>query len=178
MQTLYNGVEVFTNGDPYNLADDVAHAFATANLVIDVSSQAQRDGLAAAAPAGVLPVPTFVARMDLPGAPIQTWNGSTWTGGDTGWINVPLINGFTNFNTSGWTGLKYRIRDGWVTVNGAVERGTSWVANTVCGTLPVEARPAYRVQGSNVQVDNTQGYLIMSAAGPGGYALSATYPLG
>lgn len=76
MQTLYNGVEVFTDGDPYNLSADVAKAFRTANVTIDVASQAQRDGLAALAPGGVLPVPTFVYRTDL--SLYETWNGSAW----------------------------------------------------------------------------------------------------
>ena len=78
MQTLFNGVEVFTNGDDYNLADDAAHAFQTANVVITIHTEAQRDGLAALAPGGVLPVPTFIYRTDLNRR--ETWNGVEWLG--------------------------------------------------------------------------------------------------
>lgn len=78
MQTLFNGAEVFTNGDPYNLADDVAKAFKSVNTVIRVSSLSERDSLAAAAPGGVLPVPTVVFRTDLDRT--ETWNGTEWAG--------------------------------------------------------------------------------------------------
>lgn len=176
MQTLFNGIEVPTNSDPYNPTDDLARMGATAGVIIDVSSQTQRDQLAAQAPGGVLPVPTFVARMDIAGTPIQTWNGSSWSGGDTGWLPVPLINTFTEFNGSGWEGLKYRVRNGWVTVNGAVTHTNAWPANQVCGVMPADARPGRRFQGVNVQVDNTQGYLILPAGGPGAWSFSATYP--
>lgn len=78
MQTLHNGVEVFTNGDDYNLADDVAHAFETANVITTVHSLDQRNGLVALAPGGVLPVPTFIYRTDLNRR--ETWNGVEWLG--------------------------------------------------------------------------------------------------
>lgn len=78
MQTLFNGVEVFTNGDPYDLAADNAHAFETANINIPVASEAQRDGLAAIAPGGVLPVGTNVIRTDITGCPSETWDGTAW----------------------------------------------------------------------------------------------------
>lgn len=78
MQTLHNGVQVFTNGDDYNLAEDVAHAFETANVITTIHSHDQREGLAALAPGGVLPVPTFIYRTDLNRR--ETWNGVEWLG--------------------------------------------------------------------------------------------------
>lgn len=78
MQTLFNGVKVPTNGDPYNLLDDLAAAFETANVIIQISSETQRDGLPALAPDGVLPVPTFIYRTDLNRR--ETWNGVEWLG--------------------------------------------------------------------------------------------------
>jgi hypothetical protein len=80
MQTLYNGVEVFTDGDTYNLSGDTAKAFQSANVIIKVSSQAQRDGLAALAPGGVLRVPTFVYRTDL--SLQEVWDGAAWQRGN------------------------------------------------------------------------------------------------
>lgn len=77
-RTLYNGVKMFTNGDPYNLADDLAAAFESANVVIQINNEIQRDGLAALAPDGVLPVPTFIYRTDLNRR--ETWNGVEWLG--------------------------------------------------------------------------------------------------
>ena len=78
MQTLFNGVEVFTNSDTYDLADDVAEAFKTANLLIRVGSTGQRDLLETIAPGGVLPDGTTVVRTDIAGCPSETWDGTKW----------------------------------------------------------------------------------------------------
>lgn len=98
MQTTFNGVEVFTNSDEYDLAADVAHAFETANLLIPVPSQAVRDAL---------PSPysgMTVVRTDLPGVPTERWDGSkwvsqnglpytpNWTGAET-WGASPVVKG-------------------------------------------------------------------------------------
>ena len=80
MQTLFNGVQVFTDGDPYNLSTDVATAFASANVIIYVASESQRNGLAAQAPGGILPVPTFAYRTDL--SLQEVWDGTTWQRGN------------------------------------------------------------------------------------------------
>ena len=72
-QTLTNGVQVFTNGDDYNLADDVADAFRTANVVIPVASQAVQDALAAAF--GPADAGKPITRKDLPGCPMFVWDG-------------------------------------------------------------------------------------------------------
>jgi hypothetical protein len=74
MQTLPNGVEVFTNGDDYNLADDVAHAFATAAVTITVTSEQQRDALPDKF------VGMTIRRADLAGYQ-QWWDGAIWRPG-------------------------------------------------------------------------------------------------
>lgn len=95
MQTLFNGVEVFTNGDDYNLSEDAAHAFETANVIITIHTEDQRDGLADLAPGGVLPVPTFIYRTDLNRR--ETWNGVEWLGDVRhAEINYPLQTGVPN----------------------------------------------------------------------------------
>lgn len=45
MQTLDNGIEVFTNSDDYDLAEDAANLGRTANVVTRVADQAGRDAL-------------------------------------------------------------------------------------------------------------------------------------
>jgi len=72
MQTLENGVQVFTNGDPYNLAEDIANSFKSANLIVKVSNQAARDALTKYD--GLT-----VRRLDVTGRPTEVWDGSTWT---------------------------------------------------------------------------------------------------
>lgn len=76
--STWNGVTVPTAGDPWQLITDLKNAFDSADMVIPVSSQTVRDGLAALAPGGVLPVPTTVMRTDLAGYPLEVWNGSSW----------------------------------------------------------------------------------------------------
>jgi len=78
MQTLPNGIEVPTNSDTYKLTEDLAKMGSTAHVIIPVNSATERNGLAALYPDGVLPVPTYVNRMDVTGHPIEVWDGTGW----------------------------------------------------------------------------------------------------
>lgn len=73
MQTLQNGIVVPTNSDPYSLTADLAVMGAKSNVIIPVSTTAQRDDLTAKF------VGMTVRRLDLGGA-LQWWNGTDWTG--------------------------------------------------------------------------------------------------
>lgn len=68
MQTLQNGITVPTNGDPYNLTDDLAQAFKDANVNIPVPSQLAQDAL-------VKFDGMSIVRTDLPGRPVFVWDG-------------------------------------------------------------------------------------------------------
>jgi hypothetical protein len=57
---------------------------------------------------------------------------------DSGWINLTLLNGFTNFGTPYGT-ARYRKKAGVVYLEAAVKQGAS---NTVMAQLPVGFRPA------------------------------------
>lgn len=149
---------------------------AAAGAPIPVRSSAERDSLP------VWPG-VSVVRLDRGGL-VERHDGSKWVSGDddTGWINVPLINTFTHYlEADKWIGLRYRIRGGWVTINGAVRRPTAWSSGQVIGTMPTLARPHLRFQGTGVEVDGFTGYLIVDKAGTGNgtpISFSATYPLG
>jgi hypothetical protein len=69
MQTLQNGIEVFTNSDEYDLATDVANAFDDANVVVVVADAGARNALLKSAGMPVYRLDT--ARMEI-------WNGSRW----------------------------------------------------------------------------------------------------
>jgi len=68
MQTLQNGITVPTNGDPYNLTDDVAEAFSDSNVNIIVPSQVAEDAL-------VKFLGMTIIRSDQAGMPHYTWDG-------------------------------------------------------------------------------------------------------
>lgn len=75
-QTLRNGVTLFTNGDPYQLATDMGTSFNSANVVIKVASAAAQttlQGQLTSADKG-----TPITRTDLPGAPMYMWDGSAF----------------------------------------------------------------------------------------------------
>lgn len=100
MQTLPNGVDVFTNSDDYNLAEDIASAFKSAGVIIPVPSKEVRDALPALLPGKII----TVTRTDLPGCPTERWdltkwvsqNGISytpnWTGAES-WGSSPIVKG-------------------------------------------------------------------------------------
>lgn len=58
---------------------------------------------------------------------------------DTGWINLPLANGWGTWDAGAWGVPQYRRKDGWVTFRGLI---SSTAATTdVMATLPVGFRP-------------------------------------
>jgi hypothetical protein len=72
-QKLSNGITVPINSDAYQLTADLATMGNSANVSIPVNSQAARDALTPFAGMTVI-------RLDIPGAPTQTWDGSAWQG--------------------------------------------------------------------------------------------------
>lgn len=76
--TRWNKTRARVNSDAYNDAADCQAEMDSILSIIQVATQSERDGLAALAPGGTLPNGTTVARTDLPGTPLQTWDGSHW----------------------------------------------------------------------------------------------------
>lgn len=72
-QTLQNGIKVPTNPDVFaSLTGDLATMGGSANVVIPVANQTARDALTGKF-AGMA-----VSRLDVPGEPVEIWNGSSW----------------------------------------------------------------------------------------------------
>lgn len=96
---------------------------------------------------------------------------------DVPWTTLTTTQGFTQFTGSGWTGLKYAVKNGWVMINGAVSRPTAWPSDYTCAVIPAAYKPAHKIQGSgNGQVEPTAGNITL-AAGSGSTSFSITYPL-
>lgn len=167
-QTRPNKMVTITNDEIYDLATHQARLADSANVLVKVNSQAERDAL---------PVTPgwAVVRLDLPAAPVQTWNGTKWSAADEAWTYVPMAQGFEHFIANGWSGLRYCVRNSWVIVNGAVSRGTSWGSIT-CAVMPAHLKPGVKIMGTGVEVEPTAGNVVIP---PGSTAasLSASWPL-
>jgi hypothetical protein len=146
--------------------------FAAAGAPLPVYSENERDGLSKYD--GLT-----VQRRDLPGDPLETYDGksSKWGVSDVGWTNLATVQGFTANNTSGWSGIKYAVKSGWVVINGSVQRGTPWGNDQTIAVMPANLKPAFKVQGANgLQVEPTVGNVTLSA-GSTAASFFATWPL-
>lgn len=86
MSTTWNGNSTPAQDDMWNLVEDMRKQAILNNRVIPVYSKAERDGLSAAAPDGVIPDGTVVVRMDqvAKGAVFDVFADGSWKVGDTG----------------------------------------------------------------------------------------------
>lgn len=172
MQTLQNGIEVPTNSDTYKLTEHLANMGTKANVVIPVANKDARDALAGPY-AGMT-----VSRTDLPGAPLEVHDGTAWPISDTGTVTLAVLpeHLFEPVTSSEWAGITYAVRNGIVTLNGAVTRGTSWGHDQTIARIPTELRPTFRVQGTGCQVIPSTGDIRLPAGGISA-SFSATWPL-
>lgn len=118
-----------------------------------------------------------VKRMDITGHPTETYDTTAvkWTATDVPWTTLTLTDLFNPAVGSGWTGVKYAVRNGWFIVSGAVERTTSWGADQRIADIPAGLFPANKIQGSGVQV--TTAGVVYLPAGAVAASFSATWPL-
>lgn len=78
-----NKATVPTGSDGWKITDHIKQAIETARTVVPVANKAERDGLAALFPGGVIPVGTTVCRLDRKSS-LEPWNGSNWVPGPLG----------------------------------------------------------------------------------------------
>jgi len=104
-------------------------------------------------------------------------------GADTGWLTVPLNGTFVHSTAFGSNGLKIRVKNGIVFLNGRIENPDPWVQGEVIASnlTAIDAAitaPTNRAVGVNMTV-NIEAYAItMAAGGPGSLLISATWPTG
>lgn len=170
MQILENGTKVPTNGDPYNLTDDLAEMGITAGTVYKVPDQATRDALTTVGPGSV------VSRTDLPCAPLETYDGTRWSVSDADWALLPMAQAFNHHTSDGWSGLKFAVRNGWVIVTGAVSRATAWDTGVTCAVVPGPICPTTRIQGTNNAYVGPEGNVSL-AAGSSAVSIYLAWPL-
>lgn len=172
--TRWNKTKTPAGGDGWNLTPNIGTALDTANLIVPVASQTERDALNP--PTGQY-AGMVVSRTDISGAPLERFDGTKWSVSDVPWTNVPLAQAFTYWTNAGWNGMQYAVRNGWVIVNGAVSRSTAWATDTTCGVIPAAYKPAVKIQGSGgVNVEPTVGNITLPA-GSGAVSFSAMWPL-
>lgn len=74
--TRWNKTTTPAGSDGWNLTPDIGKALDTANVIVPVATDAERDGLTP--PGGKYPG-LAVSRTDLPGCPLQIWTGARWS---------------------------------------------------------------------------------------------------
>jgi len=138
-QTLKNKVAVPTNSDEYDLTADLATAFLGANVVIPIGSSAERTALTG------LVTGQCIVRTDLPGQPIETWNGTKWLDYAAGNITLGAL--YQAFG-AGYGAPGYeKLPTGRATLLGMVgtnQTTFTMTANTayLLGTIPNAVAPA------------------------------------
>jgi hypothetical protein len=172
--TRWNKAVTLAGGDGWLLTPNIGTALDTSNVIVPVATQAERDGLT---PPGGKYAGMTVARTDIVTAPLERYDGTKWSLSDVPWTDLGTVQGFTANNTSGWAGIKYAVKDGWVIVNGSVSRGSSWGADQTIAVIPTAYKPPYKIQGSGgVQVEPTVGNITLGA-GSTAASFSATWPM-
>jgi hypothetical protein len=94
----WNKITTAVGSDGWNPVLHMKGLADTADVVIPVASAVERDGLAALAPGGVLPIPTYVFRTDINS--YQTWNGVGWLAGLTERITVTTADATWAYNVA------------------------------------------------------------------------------
>jgi len=148
MQTLQNGIEVPTNSDPYNLTDDLAGMGATSNVIIPVSTTAQRDALTDKF------IGMTVRRLDFRGT-LEWWDGSGWVS-ERGVAYTPIWTGVTDFGTGGSLTGTYWVDGDQVTVRAKAKFGLSATMGTGAVFCPLP--PGYPIVGAESLTLGTGGH--------------------
>ncbi|MGO4583650.1 hypothetical protein AB4Z38_07145 [Arthrobacter sp. 2RAF6] len=150
-QTRPNVIQVPVNADGYNLTADLATMADSANVVIPVPNQTARDAL-------TLHTGLTVTRNDVPGQPIEIYNGSSWDRiGPRAHANSQIVG-------SGMTANDYLTGTKRLWTQGGTTVGTTDAAGNVAVSFPV-AFPNGLESAVVCNGDSTTGNLLMSVSG-------------
>lgn len=121
-----------TNGASVSITQVWLHA-GLKGSPIRVRNQAERDAITS-------PVGGQVMRLDT--QMVETWQGTGWSYGDTGWLAPTVFgNGFTPFVGNGYDGVRYRVYDDVVYLNGAANNDGTWTSSTAMFAIPAGLAP-------------------------------------
>lgn len=92
------------------------------------------------------------------------YTGGAWTALDSGWVALPLSNGWVNFGGGIYSDAQYRKLNGVVFVKGLVKSGTTSAGITL-GTLPAGFRPLKQQMKPVTVAPGTGGSVDVAADG-------------
>jgi len=89
----------------------------------------------------------MVCRTDILGTTLEMFDGAAWQRifERRIWNDPTLSSPWAAYNTGIYPTLGYSVRDGILSLRGVIKSTASTAANATIATLPVGARPAYRV---------------------------------
>jgi hypothetical protein len=188
--TRWNKSKTPAGADGWNLTPDIGTALDTANVIVPVASQAERDGLTP--PITGKYAGMVVARTDIAGMPLEKWDGSVW-------IRQPIVDTSAITNDGNWVitgGLVRTVATGLTQVTAAFQlKRTAAAINilttdstVIIGAIPSGFRPS---ANSSVVVSvndnggaryaepqlivNTGGSLVARSTSGGGITIGVNY---
>lgn len=159
----WNKAKTPSGADGWNLTPDVGTALDSANVVVPVATQAERDGLTP--PGGKYPG-MVVARTDLSGVPLDVYDGAQWVPGiiSTIWSNN------ANLVTTAGGG------PGALTLDTTNSQNPSFITSPAAGKIQVVLAGVYSITWHASGLGGTTGYMaVKNSPGTGTYVLT-NYP--
>ncbi|MEZ2388879.1 hypothetical protein AB6813_04910 [bacterium RCC_150] len=166
--TQWNKIQTPSNPDSFtNLTTDLGTLASKTNAVVYVASSAERDALA---PPGGKYAGMVVSRTDLPGAALQTYDGSAWATQQImkAWGNTVIVGSASGLLTNLQSGAVVPV----------IQGGTAVASTDAAGNLAI-AYPAAFPNGVIASVamngDSNTGNLLMAGAGAFTQTVSTLY---
>lgn len=167
-QTLPNGIKTPINSDAYNLTADLALMGGSANVVQKVANGAAMAALTST-------TGDTCIRLDLPGAPVWTYNGTAWSGpGGLTVANLTFPGPYASKGSPYPVASAVRTSGGLISLQGTVtntstatiaSNTTVQIAQLAAGYFP-SGTVRYRFNGVlGTTVPSTDGYVNISTAG-------------
>jgi len=191
--TTWNKATAPAGTEAWGYTAQVKRGLDTSGLVFQVANATERNGLAALAPGGVLPIPTLIWRADL--GTYETWDGTTW-------LSLSVVKAGTATTDGFWTitgGLTKTTTNGLtlVTANLQLTRTTASItinsgsdSNLLVGMIPAGFIPSnnqYFIGTSNTDtgarfaepqlVINSGGSLVGRSTSGGSVTVGVGYKL-
>lgn len=173
------GTVVPAGTDPWNLVADLRTMANSQRTIVPVANRAAATTITSGmttdgrTPTATNPLIVYRADTDQ----LETYDGTNWYGADgsntdhVAWTSLTLVNSWLAYVGGGgyYSGLRYRIRNDRIEVNGMIKSGAT---GSVITTLPT--KPAFTFQITN-SVNSSHTYNDLTVSGADG---SITYTTG